>query len=110
MRSKTGRGLAAAGTVVVASMVCVTTGVLTQHWAIAWWVATGMLVVIGAGLQWWLTVTDSNEVSRRQQVDRTAVKGALRQWMRRPGWQSVCRTKVTGDLTQMQGDNSDRGS
>lgn len=109
MGSKTRRGLAAAATVVIASMVCVTTGALTQHWAVAWWVATGVLVVIGAGLQWWLTVTDSNEVFRSQQVDRTVVEGSLRQWIRRPGTQSVRRTKVTGDLTQKQGGDDGRG-
>ncbi len=49
------RGVAAVAGVAVAAAVNVATGMLTQHWAVAWWVATGVLVVVGGGLQWWLT-------------------------------------------------------
>ncbi|WP_216898395.1 hypothetical protein [Nocardia alni] len=58
------RGIAAGATVVIAAAVNVATGVLTQHWAIAWWAATAALVVVGAGLQAWLTIADrtKNEV------------------------------------------------
>src|SRR6266511_1352327 len=52
------RGIAAAGTVVVAAAVNVTTGMLTQHWAAAWWAATAVLLVVGSGLQWWLTIVE----------------------------------------------------
>lgn len=52
------RGIAAAATVVVAAGVNVTTGMLTQHWEMAWWVATGVLVGGGGALQAWLTVRD----------------------------------------------------
>lgn len=107
MRSSAKRGPAAAGTVLVASVASVTTGILTQHWAIAWWVATGVLVVIGAGLQWWLTVTDSSEDLHSQEINRAAVKGSLRQSMRHSGKQSVKRSNVAGDLTQIQGADGD---
>jgi hypothetical protein len=56
MSSPTKRGVAAAGTVVVAAAVNVATGMLTQHWAAAWWAFTLVLIVLGGGLQWWLTV------------------------------------------------------
>ncbi|MFI7702684.1 hypothetical protein [Nonomuraea sp. NPDC049480] len=49
------RGMAAAGTVLIAAAVNVATGMLTQRWDVAWWAATGVLVVVGGGLQWWLT-------------------------------------------------------
>jgi hypothetical protein len=56
MHSRARRGVAAAGTVAVAAAVNVATGMLTQHWAWAWWAATAVLVVVGGGLQAWLTV------------------------------------------------------
>jgi hypothetical protein len=52
------RGVAAAGTVVTAAGVNVATGMLTQHWAAAWWAATIVLVVVGVVAQVWLTVAD----------------------------------------------------
>ena len=58
MRSGAKRGAAAAGTVGLAAAVNVATGMLTQRWAVAWWVATIVLVVIGAVVQVWLTVAD----------------------------------------------------
>lgn len=58
MRSGAKRGAAAAGTVGLAAAVNVATGMLTQRWAVAWWVATIVLVVIGAAVQAWLTVAD----------------------------------------------------
>lgn len=57
------RGVAGAGTVVVAGAVNVATGMLTQSWDLAWGVAAVVLVVVGAGLQWWLTVRASPRVS-----------------------------------------------
>lgn len=56
MGSKVSRWVAAAGSVAVAAAVNVTTGLLTQRWAVAWFAATVMLVVLRAGLQIWLTV------------------------------------------------------
>jgi hypothetical protein len=58
MSNKVMRGTAAAGTVVVAAAVNVTTGMLTQHWVVAWWMATVVLVAVGAGAQVWLTLAD----------------------------------------------------
>jgi hypothetical protein len=58
MGNKVMRGMAAAGTVVIAAAVNVTTGILTQHWAVAWWMTTVVLVAVGAGAQVWLTLAD----------------------------------------------------
>lgn len=110
MGSGVRRGFAAAGTVLLASAANVTTGLLTQHWTIAWWVATGVLVVVGAGSQWWLTVTDGSVGSTGQQIEHTTVSGSLRQEMRQPGTQSVIRSEIVGDLTQTQGGDGDCGS
>jgi len=54
------RIIAAAGTVVIAAAVNVTTGMLTQHWTLAWWMATVALVVVGAAAQVWLTLADQS--------------------------------------------------
>lgn len=56
------RGAAAAATVVVAGAVNVATGMLTQHWTLAWWVATAVFVLVGAVLQVWLTLSDRRAV------------------------------------------------
>jgi hypothetical protein len=45
-------------TVVIAAGVNVATGMLTQHWALAWWLFTITLVVAGAGAQAWLILAD----------------------------------------------------
>ena len=87
MNSRTIRGLAAAGTVVLAAATTVTIGLLTQHWAVAWWLATGVLVIVGAGLQWWLTDTDGDKNSSSQWVNRTMVRGSLLQKIRGTGAQ-----------------------
>ena len=50
------RVIAAGGSVVIAAAVNVATGMLTQHWAVAWLAATAVLVAIGGGLQIWLTL------------------------------------------------------
>lgn len=64
------RAVAAVGTVVVAAAVNVTTGMLTQHWALAWWAATAAVLVIGGGLQAWLMVKDTPD-----RVSQVAAKG-----------------------------------
>ncbi len=52
------RVVAAGLTVVVAAAVNVTTGMLTQRWALAWLVATVVLVTVGAAAQIWLILAD----------------------------------------------------
>ena len=42
--------LAGAATVLLAALVNIATGVLTQEWAAAWWAATAVLVVIGGAV------------------------------------------------------------
>lgn len=59
------RGVAAAGTVAVAAGTNVATGMLTQHWAVAWWAATVVLVMVGGGVAWWLSVSEGRAAPSR---------------------------------------------
>ncbi|MFD9337968.1 hypothetical protein ACFWBF_26735 [Streptomyces sp. NPDC060028] len=92
---------AAGGTVVAAAAVNVATGMLTQKWTLAWWLCTTVAVVIGGGLQAWLTMSD-RAAARRQEVEDVDVDGALAQRLPGAGEQVVRRAKVNGDLTQEQ--------
>lgn len=58
MSDGTKRATATAATVVLATAVNVFTGLLTERWALAWWATVIVLVIIGAGLQAWLTLSD----------------------------------------------------
>ncbi|WP_328224366.1 hypothetical protein [Streptomyces sp. NBC_00310] len=58
MSDGTKRATAATATVVLATAVNVFTGLLTERWALAWWATVIVLVIIGAGLQAWLTLSD----------------------------------------------------
>ncbi|MFF1725498.1 hypothetical protein [Streptomyces sviceus] len=92
----------------MAAATNVTTGVLTQHWATAWWAFTTVVVVIGGGLQAWLTVaSDHPATTGRQRIDRTKIGGMARQTMPGPGEQKATRSTITGDLSQRQGRRSD---
>jgi hypothetical protein len=94
------RGVAAVASVAVAAAVNVTTGMLTQHWAAAWWAATAVLVIVGGGLQLWLTAPDAR--SARQRVSKTKVGGSVTQRSPLAGEQSVTSSEITGDLEQSQ--------
>lgn len=94
----------------VAAATNVTTGVLTQHWAAAWWAFTVVVVVIGGGLQAWLTVaSDHSAAGGRQHIRRSKIGGTARQTMPGPGEQEVTRSTISGDLSQKQGGWSDGG-
>ncbi|WP_141585537.1 hypothetical protein [Actinomadura sp. WMMA1423] len=101
------RGIAAAGTVAIAAAVNVATGMLTQHWAMAWWAAAGVLVVVGGGLQAWLTIGDAggggDGGGGEQRVDDVTVGASLNQKMAGPGRQSVTGSRIEHDLNQTQG-------
>lgn len=94
------RAIAGAGTVVLAAAINIATGVVTQHWALAWWITTTVLVLLGGGLQAWLTLSDGP--SNRQVVEGTKVGGSIRQVMTGQGEQSVTTSETGGDLTQQQ--------
>jgi hypothetical protein len=106
------RAIAGAGTVILAGAVNVATGVVTQHWALAWWITTAVLVLLGGGLQAWLTASDgpasrqvikgTDGLANRQVVDGNKVRGSIRQVMNGPGEQSVTASEAGGDLTQHQ--------
>jgi hypothetical protein len=95
------RAIAGAGTVVVAAATNITTGLVTEHWALAWWIATGVFVLLGGGLQAWLTASDA--APSRQAVRGVKVGGEIRQVLKGHGQQSVTNAETTGDLTQEQG-------
>ncbi|MFB8119751.1 hypothetical protein ACFC51_28290 [Streptomyces sp. NPDC055962] len=94
------RGWAAAGTVLLAAGVNVVTGVLTQEWSAAWWGALAVLVVVGGGLQAWLTFKDGPHAAQR--VSGSVVGGSVEQRLHGAGEQSVADTQVHGGLTQRQ--------
>ncbi|RAY12839.1 hypothetical protein DPM19_22740 [Actinomadura craniellae] len=102
MSRGTARALAAAGTVAVAALVNVATGVLTQHWTAAWGAAAGVLVLLGGGLQAWLTVSERGPAGAQRSAGNR-VGGSIRQTMRGSGEQSVTDSEAGGDLVQEQG-------
>jgi hypothetical protein len=59
LRSAGKRVIAASATVVAGAAVNIATGMLTQHWAAAWWAAVAVTVAVGALAQVYLTVADS---------------------------------------------------
>jgi hypothetical protein len=75
---------------------------LTQHWALTWWVGTAVLVVLGAGLQWWLTVVGDTAQLPAQRIHRSIVGGTVWQDIRGSGVQTVNKSHITGGLTQAQ--------
>lgn len=54
------RGIAAGTTVVAAAAVNIATGMLTQHWATAWWATLGVILIGNVVAQVYLTVAGSN--------------------------------------------------
>ncbi len=57
------RAVAAGVTVVAAAAVNVATGVLTQHWAAAWWAALGVILIGNVIAQVYLTIEDHSPLS-----------------------------------------------
>ncbi|WP_131735783.1 hypothetical protein [Actinomadura roseirufa] len=102
MGPKAKRGVAAAGTVVLAALTNVTTGMLTQKWDLAWWAFTGVVVLVGGGLQAWLTVAGGPAPTAHQNVRGTKVTGSVRQTLNRPGTQEVTDSEIGADLDQRQ--------
>ncbi|MEV0348351.1 hypothetical protein AB0H88_21470 [Nonomuraea sp. NPDC050680] len=102
MSLKTRRGIAAAVAVAIAAAVNVATGMLTQQWDLAWWIATAALVVVGGGIQAWLTIADPPPPTRTQYISNTRVNGSTKQIMNAPGEQSVSDSDIGGDLSQSQ--------
>jgi hypothetical protein len=109
MGLKVKRVVALVASAAVAAAVNVTTGMLTQHWALAWCGATAVLIVIGAGLQLGLSTMGSSSVAS-QRVSRTRVGGSVHQLLPRPGEQWVTNCEITGDITQSQGHGGRRAA
>ncbi|MEU1312381.1 hypothetical protein ABZ419_26300 [Streptomyces cinnamoneus] len=86
----------------MAAAVNVATGMLTQKWSLAWGICTAVLVVVGGGLQAWLTVADRGAAADRRQRFEDVEGRAIEQTMAGPGEQVVKRARVDGDLVQRQ--------
>ena len=99
------RGWAAAGTFALAAAANVVTGVLTQQWSAAWWITLAVLVIVGGGLQAWVTLAE--RPAARQRVDNTVVGGSVTQRLAGPGEQSVSDSRLSGRLTQHQSEEAD---
>ncbi|MFG2249592.1 hypothetical protein [Spirillospora sp. NPDC048823] len=111
MSSNTKRAAAAGGTFVIAGVVNIATGMLTQEWTVVWAATVVILVLVGGALQGWVTWSerDDAEDGRRaargtQTVHGTKVGGDTRQSMSRPGDQTVTDSEISGSLSQSQGD------
>ncbi|WP_031158442.1 hypothetical protein [Streptosporangium roseum] len=101
MSPRTTRAWAAAGTVVVAALVNITTGVLTEKWTAAWCAFLAVLVVVGGALHAWLSIGERAAASQRAQDVK--VSGQVRQRMGGSGEQTVNGSEIGADLIQEQG-------
>lgn len=92
----------AVGTVAVAAAVNVATGFLTDQKSLKWWVSGAVLLVAGIAVQWLLPTDRPAVPDRRQRVTGTTVGGSVHQKMHGAGEQTVAKSEVTGDLSQVQ--------
>lgn len=90
----------AVGAVVVAAVVNVATGFLTDHRSMAWWASAAALLVVGTVVQWWLPVVPARGKSQRAEDNR--VGGAFDQMSTGPTEQEAHRNDITGDFSQRQ--------
>jgi len=95
------RLVGAVGTVVVAAVVNVATGSLTEHGSARWWGSAAVLLVVGVAVQWWLPLAPA-PVIRRQSAERNIVGGSLTQRAAGPAEQDVAGNDVAGDIGQHQ--------
>jgi len=94
------RFLGAVGTVVVAAVVNLATGILTDHRSTAWWASAAALLVVGVGVQWCLPLPARG--GRRQSAEDNKIGGSLTQTSAGPAEQEARRNEITGDFSQRQ--------
>ncbi|MDX6738527.1 hypothetical protein [Actinocorallia sp. A-T 12471] len=94
------RAAGAVGTVAVAALVNLATGMITDHRAVVWWVSGFALIVVGVIVQWWLPVTAAAGTGTRQTAKGNVVGGSLTQTARGNAVQDASDNQVTGDLNQ----------
>ncbi|WP_405392462.1 MFS transporter [Streptomyces sp. NBC_01102] len=94
------RFVGAVGAVVVAAVVNVATGILTDHGSTRWWVSAAALLVVGVAVQWWLR--EAPEPRRRQSIEDSMVGGTVIQKTTGPAEQEARRNVITGNLDQHQ--------
>ncbi|MCB5178306.1 hypothetical protein [Streptomyces antimicrobicus] len=113
MTTATKRMVVSGGSAVAGAVVNVTTGMLTQKWALAWVLCTVVAVAVAAVLTVWLARLDGAAeavasapapapVRRQELTDLEVEGGSLTQRLPGPGEQVVRRTTVRGDVTQEQ--------
>ncbi|MFI1381806.1 hypothetical protein [Embleya sp. NPDC020886] len=96
------RLVGAVGAVVVAAVVNVATGFLTDHRAATWWVSSVVLLVVGVLVQWWLPVVSQPSTIRRQTADDNRVGGSFVQRTDGPAEQEARRNDIAGGFSQSQ--------
>jgi hypothetical protein len=123
MTRNTKRAIAAGGTFVIAGVVNVATGMLTQEWAAAWLAATAVLLLLGGAFQAWVTWSEREDSGGEgdnggegdggggrgrgtQTTHGTRIGGDAEQSMSGPGDQAVTDSKISGSLIQRQGDGT----
>ncbi|MFJ2575107.1 hypothetical protein ACIOYT_32420 [Streptomyces halstedii] len=94
------RFVGAVGAVVVAAVVNVATGFLTDHGSTRWWVSAAVLLVVGVAVQWWLPTAPAQP--RIQSIEDNTVGGSVKQRSPGPTEQKARRNDIRGDLEQRQ--------
>ncbi|MER5852822.1 hypothetical protein ABT126_39070 [Streptomyces sp. NPDC002012] len=94
------RFVGAVGAVVVAAVVNVATGFLTDHRSTRWWVSAAVLLVVGVAVQWWLPAAPAQR--RSQSAEDNTVGGSFTQKSTGPAEQEARRNDITGDFDQRQ--------
>lgn len=92
----------AIGSVLVAALVNVATGFFTDHDAVAWWVSGGVLLAVGAAVQWFLPIAGKAPEGARQRATGNTVGGSLSQKAKGRSTQEASDNQVVGDLNQDQ--------
>ncbi|MEU0940251.1 hypothetical protein [Embleya sp. NPDC005971] len=93
------RFVGAVGTVVVAAMVNVATGLLTTE-PTRWWASAAVLLVVGVAVQWWLPVAPAPV--RRQSAEDNRIGGSLTQTSTGPADQEARGNDIDGNFGQRQ--------
>jgi hypothetical protein len=94
--------VAVSASVVMAAVVNVATGMLTEYWSVTAWVCTVVALAAGVALALWQTTLDAPPAPRSQEVHNSQIGGSGRQLMNGPGEQVVRDSTIGNDVTQRQ--------
>jgi hypothetical protein len=98
---KTTQAILIGGIAVATTALNVTTGALTQHWALCWWVGTGAGLALLIALE--VALSRMHGAGGVQEVKKVKVAGSLRQSVKESSRQSVEDSDISGNLEQRQG-------